>query len=186
MQIFDVWCDRISDRLIAAEVAGGNILIERNEPSRDEDLPVGVVYVTDDKMQPDGPPNQGVPDFVHTTTIVVEIIDKAASGPALKSTLFAHAQLVLDTLLPDHTWWQDRTDDADAESIDRVDVKYDTPPEGELIVGRLQVHIDLKHRTTWPPAVPDALETIHVTTPVTGDRTAPINVQSRIEPEQEE
>lgn len=186
MLIFDVWCDRLGARLAAKGVAGGNVDANRSEPTRDEELPFCVVYIAGDKAEPDGDANMGVPDYVHVSQIVVEVIHKAASGPALKTALYTDAQRILDVLLSDHSWWQDQTADADAEALGRFDVKYDTPPEGEMIVGRVQVALDVRHRTTWPPVITDDLAVLHLTTPVTGDRTAPIQVESRIEPAQEE
>lgn len=169
------WVAAARTRLVAAALAGGNVLDDEDKPTRDYELPVAHVSIAGDVARPEGSARTGVPRFEHETTLTVTVIDKANNGAALKAKLVAHAQAVFDVLVPSVHAWADP-----AEGISGIVTDYEAPPEGEEVTGRVIVALTILSRTHWPmPAddldlLPD-LEEIRVTATggITGNITVP-------------
>ena len=156
------WVANARTRLVAANLAGGNVLDDEDKPTRDYELPVAHVSIASDQAKPDGDPRAGEPSFVHETVLTVTVIDSADNGAALKAKLVAHNAAIWAALVPDILTWA-----VTAEGIDRVSTEYEAPPEGAEVTGRVIVAFTLLSRTHWPmpddayDALPD-LETISI------------------------
>lgn len=155
---FESIAQAIRNQLVAANLCGGNVERERNEPGTDDDLPYALINVGMDDAKPDGDERTGIPRFVHTVTIVVACYDKADTGLALKTALATHAGAVYASLFGNLAWQGGLV-----EGISGARQIYETPPEGNHLSGRVQVQLDIKLRSSWPPALPaDDLATVGV------------------------
>lgn len=145
--------DRVRARLVAAGIAGGQVISSRSPPTRDGDCPAAQVYFGADKGARIGDPRTGVVSLAHTSKLVVEVVDKADDdddqpGEILKEKLYDHAQAICAALLPDPFAWGGDS----FEGIDGVDQMYLAPPDGEVILGRVQVQIDVLWVSVWAPS----------------------------------
>jgi len=145
--------DRVRDTLVAAGVAGGTVISARSPPTRDNQCPAAQVYFSNDKGRRIGNDRTGPVSLTHSSTLVVEVVDKADDdvaqpGEILKEKLYDHAQAICDALLRDPFVWG-----GDAfEGIGSVDQMHLAPPDGEVILGRVQVQIEVLWVSEWAPS----------------------------------
>lgn len=156
MQVHSVWSENIRVALTAAGVAGGNVEKDRDRPTKASDLPICLIAVVKDTAQADGDPRHGSPSFAHTTELVVGVQDRAATGPELRQNLYAVAELVCESLLTDLNAWGGVDGDGVEylEGIARVDTSYNLPPEGQDVMGAVEIKFHLLHRTLWAQRLP--------------------------------
>ncbi len=166
MLIFDAITDSIVARLQAANIAGGNVVKHRGQPTTEDDYPIcNVSFGGDQAQAPDGGRN-AVTHLEHTTTFSVDVIARANTGPELRVALAGFGEAIYDALLADRTW----LDETEGEGIGGVRQAYDYPPDGNEFIGRISVQIDVLSRTIWEPTLPsDAgdLAEIELSTPAT-------------------
>lgn len=143
------WITNARTRMIAANVAGGDIDKDRETPGEDSDFPYAIIAIGNDTAKPDGDPRTGVVDFVHETVLAVQVVDAANTGTELKAKLAAESEKVMAALCPGILDWA-----VNAEGIDSVHIIYEMPPEGADIVGRVMIAFTLLSRSHWP--LPDA------------------------------
>lgn len=146
MLILEQFVEAVRARLAAAGICGGAVTKNLGTPSEDARLPSADVFVASDGGRRDGDARAGLPTFVHTTKLVVEITDHANSGPELKAKLCAAAEAALDALLCDLSWGG-----TVLEGIDGIEQTYNQPPEGRAFLGAVQLQIDLLWRSGWQP-----------------------------------
>lgn len=172
MHVHTTWTNNIRDALIAADIAGGNVERDRDAPTRRLDFPICLIAVVDDKATADGDARTGFPRFQHTTELVIAYQDEADNGPALRQTLYAACEAILAKLLPDLSWGGvDGNGIELLEGISRIDTGYNLPPEGEAVMGAVEIKLHLLHRTAWPAIVTDDLHEIGISTAIGGEDT---------------
>lgn len=146
MLILETLATAAKARLLAAALAGGNVDLHRDPPSTDDRLPLANVTYETDRAAADGDPRTGTADFVHTMTLVVDIVDTGATGAALMAKLAAHGEKVMLALIADLSWGGDVL-----EGVHSVRQLTEKSPEGARIVYRRQIQIDLLYRSQWEP-----------------------------------
>lgn len=158
MLIFEILTSAVAEQIAALGICDGKVDVEREDPLPDDKLPGANVFISNDDANPAGAPRTGAPSYEHTTKIVVEIEDKANTGRALKSKLGRQVETVLQSLLTDRRWGDPRpgvTPDG-FEGIEGIgDIKqiYQLEPRGAFRIGRVQLIIDVLHRSTWDPSL---------------------------------
>lgn len=124
------------------------------QPTMDGDVwPMINVTWTSDKAPSRGGPRTGNPTFDHTTTLIVEVIDKANDGIGLRTKLSAHGQALMSLLLSDLGWGGEVL-----EGIAQVHQQVDLPIEGNFTLGRLQIGFEALSNSSWfadAAALPD-------------------------------
>lgn len=143
-------------RLVAAGLCSGRVEIDRDRPAKVSDMPFAVVQVIEDKATADGHAETGVPDFVHETTLCVDVVRKGSSGEAIKAQLYADGENVLQALLADPTWL------ALIDGVGGVHTAYLPADESDVQAAGMRVALTVKHRSTWPPVITDDLVTVAV------------------------
>jgi hypothetical protein len=143
----ETWVAAAQARLIAAGLCAGAVTSNRETPSRDEQLPVADVFVTDDEAKPMGGGVTGTFEFEHTAKLCVEVRDHANDGPELRQKLRAHVDIVYAALLPTFWDWA-----ADAEGCGGARFAYVNPPEAGETEGRALIQFDILYRSTWDPS----------------------------------
>lgn len=175
MQVHTTWTSNIRDALIAAGIADGNVERDRDAPTRRVDFPICLIAVVDDKAQADGDARSGFPRFQHTTELVVAYQDEADNGPALRQKLYTACEAILAKMLTDLAWGGVDGDGIELlEGISRIDTAYNLPPEGEAVLGAVEIKLHLLHRTAWPAVVTDDLEEIGISTAIGGEDTSTV------------
>mgnify|MGYP001339382456 CR=1 FL=1 len=153
-------------RLVAANLCGGDVELHRDPPTVDTRLPVANVTYDVDRASRAGDPRHGTPEFEHTMTLIIDILDTGATGAALMAKLAAYGEGICQALLPDISWGGDLI-----EGISGVRQVTERATEGARIVYRRQVQIDVLHRSVWPAStagLPD-LAAIVTGVDLTGD-----------------
>lgn len=145
MQFLEVLVEAVRAQLVADALCAGHVTKNNGEPTTDPTLPIADVFVATDDGRRDGDARAGFPQFVHTTKLVIEVTDKANSGPELKAKLCAHADLALQSLLCNLAWWG-----TVVEGVDGIAQTYNQPGEGLHNTGAVQVQIDVLWRSAWP------------------------------------
>lgn len=161
MLIMESLVEAARARLAATGFAGGNIEIHRDPPTTDAALPLASITYDNDKGDPVGNARTGLSTFDHTLTLVIDVIDRGATGAALMAKLAQHSEHVMQALAVNPWEWHDAV-----EGIGGVRQITEKSPEGAVIVYRRQIQIDVLYRTTWEPSavtLPD-LETIAIDT----------------------
>lgn len=153
MLFIDRLVDRVVTQLTAANLCGGNVERDRNEPSDDDDLPCANVFATNDAGKPAGDARAGIPHLEHTTKIVVEVRMRANSGVTLKKAMLAAGDAVAANLLCNLAWMGTRSDGA--EGVAGVTQVYNQPPDGNGRTGEVQVQLDVLWRSIWEPETGD-------------------------------
>jgi hypothetical protein len=133
-------------------------------------LPALGVYVTNERMTPDGDPNAGEIRFIHDFQIGISVIianndpDIAeqkldAAFWSMMHGLWSNAKLMafLSSANPDNTSFEGITLGVRRIVYGNIGKNNETP------VAELQYEINCKYRSTWPPFIPDYLEKIVVT-----------------------
>lgn len=135
-------------RLVAAGLAGGAVYADHGEPSQDDKLPYCNVFVGMDSAEPEGDPRTGIARYEHKTVLVIEYIARANAIRALKALLGIVSEGILQQLLASREW---ATLDGEPfiEGFGSVKRVYDMPPEGNHLMGRVQIQIDVLHRSYW-------------------------------------
>lgn len=158
MNVLEGFVEGIRAQLAAAGVAGGDVEKHRFPPTEDDQLPIATVTWGADQAESRGGARTGIPTFVHTVTLVIELADEANDGPALRAKMSTHGQLICDTLLKNLSWGG-----AALEGVQAVRQIVDKPVESRFNLARLQVHIDALYASDWAPAGPaDDFETISI------------------------
>lgn len=131
---------------------------------------VNVTWSSDDAPARGGP-RTGAPKFEHSTTLFVEVVDRDNDGPALRAKLSAHGDALMACLLNDLTWGGQIL-----EGIGHVNHQVDLPPDGNSLVGRLQIRFDVLSSSTWGATATDDFRTLQ---PRTGS-TPPFGISVAI------
>lgn len=140
-------------RLIAVSLAGGRVEADRGEPQQEDRLPLANTFITLDDGQPAGDARHGIVDLVHRTTLVVEFYDRANKLRTLKAQLAAASEAIMGALLSDLAWAGTFADGRPKiEGVGGVKTVYEVPPEGNYTQGRVQVQIEMLHRSYWQPS----------------------------------
>lgn len=139
-------------RIIATGLADGNVHADFGEPTQDTPLPHVNVFVPVDDAAPDGDARTGIARYTHATQLIVEVIEKGNSVRAIKAYLAAVSEGLMQTLLSDVNWAA--LDGVPfIEGFGKVKRVYAIPPDGNHFIGRLQIQIEVLHRTSWEPDV---------------------------------
>lgn len=133
-------------------------------PRQDADVPYASVWNAGDRTEPNGDANVGEPSFIHHLTVVVDVMVAAeteADAGDLAETL---AERIRAALLTDPSWLDF------VEAVERCEVRYAYPKDAEALFVQGMIEIEVLIRSAWPPALPNDLKTIAVTskTPVLG------------------
>ena len=105
--------DAVQLALASANIAGGNVRVSRNSPSRPEDVPSAIIYARRSRGDVIGTANHGVPDFKRSAEVNVAFYvhtddeADAATDGALDALLSSGVFLAL------------------IESVDGYEVDYD-------------------------------------------------------------
>ena len=159
-------------QLTTALLAGGNVAPHRSMPTQDSLLPAASVTYMGDQAKSDGDARTGIPDFVHRTIFVVDVVDRADDGPSLRTKLAAHSTIICTTLLTNLAWGGDTL-----EGLETVVHSVDLPPEGSVYLGRLQVQITALTRSVWEPVTTDLPDFATVQATIdTGDNQTGITI----------
>jgi hypothetical protein len=143
--------DGAKARLIATGLASGNVHADYGLPTDDDVLPLVNVFVPADDGTPAGnAPRTGTTHLEHATTLVVEVFARANSARAVKAYLGQAAQGITQALLSDLDWATDANGPF-IEGYGRVRRIYDQPPEGNHLLGRVQLQIDVLHAYRYEP-----------------------------------
>jgi len=148
MLILETLAEAARARLVATGFAGGNVELHRDPPTKDEGLPIASVTYEHDSAAADGDPRTGTSDFVHKLTLVIDVIDTAATGRALMAKLAQHSEHVMRALCVDPWNWSGDV----VEGIAGVRQLTDKSPEGATIAYRRQVQVDVLYRSQWEPS----------------------------------
>lgn len=145
--------ERVRSQIATAGICAGRVMRDRNEPSTDKTLPVANVFVSHDEAKPAGDPRSNPFEFIHTTTLCVEVRVAANTGPELKYAMQQQSGLVLACLMRNQAWWGQSSDGV--EGLAAVRQVYNLPPEGNERIGGVQVQIDVLWRQIWEPVIGD-------------------------------
>lgn len=137
-------------KLIEAALCAGNVKADHGEPSKDDKLPYANVFISVDDAAPAGDARTGIVDLNHNVKLVVEVIQKHNTARALKTWLGLASEGIMQTLLPSLEWAV-LSGQPFLEGVASVRRVYDLPPDGNHIVGRVQVQISLLARSDWAP-----------------------------------
>ncbi len=129
----------------------------RTTPGQDDQLPYACVWYVGERTQPNGDANVGAPSFLHTLTLVVDILAKAGDEASLDTEIVTLVETARATLMTDPTWI------ALFEGIEKIDTKYAYPKEATDIAVQAMIEIEVTFRSIWEPVVPNDLKTVAVT-----------------------
>lgn len=164
MLIFNDLAQHVRDQLAAYGVCNGRIDVNREEPATSGKMPAANVFAGDDSGEADGDVRAGPPEFVHTLKLVVEIVDVERDGEALLTRLSRHGADVTDCLFCDLAWGNHPG--AQIEGIASVKQIRVNEPRGDRKLGRVQIIIEVVHRSVFLPRTPAAsLSTIQFNGP---------------------
>ena len=158
-------------RLKSVGLCGGAVELHRDPPTTDTALPIVNVTYDLDRAAAVGGPRSGEPNFEHTMTLVVDILDGGRTGAEVMARFATYSEQVMQILLSDLKWAGEHV-----EGIAGVRQLTERSPEGARIVYRRQLQIDVLHRSVWPidaAALPN-LSTLGVGADLTGDGVADI------------
>jgi hypothetical protein len=161
-------------KLVAAGLCNGDVDVDRGEPTTDDALPRANIFIPLDTATPEGDGRTGITRLEHKTTLVIEVTARGNTQRAVKAWLAAVAEVTMAVLLSDREWATDADGDPVIEGFGTVRRVYEFPPEGNHIVGRVQVQIEVLTRSHWT-ADPDALPNfaaLNVGVDLTGDGEA--------------
>lgn len=114
-------------------------------------FPIVNVTWTSDHAPSSGGPRTGNPTFEHTTTLIIEVLDRANDGIDLRTKLSSHGQALLQELLTETAWGGDVL-----EGISQVNQQVDLPVEGNYQIGRLQITLQALSHSQWAQIATDA------------------------------
>lgn len=165
-------------RLLLTGLAGGNIDVDRGNPTTDAILPYVNIYVQGDTAAADGGARTSVAKFDHGIMLMIEMLARGNTQRAVKAGLALAGEGILDALLADHDWAL-LSGKRCIEGFGKLNRMYDFPADGNHLIGRLQLQIEVLHRTRWEPStegLPD-LATISFGVDLdNGDDTPPIGI----------
>lgn len=165
-------------RLLLTGLAGGNIDVDRGNPTTDPILPYVNIYVQGDSATADGGPRTGVAKFDHGIMLMIEMLARGNTQRAVKAGLAIASEGILDALLADRKWALLGGKEC-IEGFGKINRMYDFPADGNHLLGRLQVQIEVLHRTLWAPSTDDLPDLANISFGVdldNGDDTPPIGI----------
>ncbi len=136
-------------------------------PPQVDDLPCLLVYLTGQRMTPDGDANAGEPSFVHEAVLNISGVLAADDEDGLDDITSAAAAEILETLLGDPDWL------GPFEAVTAVEqrVGFDTQ---NYLAAIVLTSITVTYRTSWPPRVPDDFGAVSMRTPDAAGADYPI------------
>ena len=134
-----------------------NVLKARTAPGQDDMLPYAVVWFAGERTQPNGDANTGAPEFIHTLTLIVDVMVRAGDETTLDTAVVGFVETIRATLMTDSTWI------GLFEGIERCDTRYAYPKEAADIVVQAMIEFEVTFRSVWQPYVPNDLDTVAVT-----------------------
>ncbi len=147
----------IRDGTVAAvkTVTGfANVFGNRVAPTKSEQLPLACVWHAGDRTEPWGDANVGAPSFDHTLSMAVDIMVAAGTEDQLNADIVLLMERVRAALLTDPDWVNL------SEAVTRADATYSYPQEGTFAYARGVIEFELKFRSEWEPALPNALTSV--------------------------
>lgn len=151
--------DGTAARLTADATAIGlkNVFKSRTIPTKDDQIPFAAVWHAGERTEPNGDANVGSPSFIHTLTLVIDVVAKAGNETALDTSIVNLVETIRATLLTDPTWVNL------FEGIERCDTRYSYPKETNDFLVEAMIEIEVTFRSEWPPYLPNMLKTVTVT-----------------------
>ncbi|AWN43164.1 hypothetical protein [Methylobacterium durans] len=148
-------------------------IVEQLEPA--DQLPAVTVFVSRERLAPDGDANTGMPKFVNTLTLGVLITVDHGDKRELEPTLNRYATAVTTLLLTDIDFQNE------IEAVTDIDQTQRFPADGETYYAEARLEFTIQFRSQWPPAIIDDLRQIILTTrPAPADDDTPA-VTTRID-----
>jgi hypothetical protein len=149
MQIHADLVAATATRLVAAGLVGGRVERDRDRPTQDQELPLAVVHVLEDRLSHDGHSGTGIPAFNHSIKLCVDVFTSGANGAAAKGQLYTAAELIVGTLLSDPTWL------GLIDGVEQVALQYMVPEEqSRRSLSAVNVEFVVSHRSRWTPIAP--------------------------------
>ena len=138
----------------------------RTMPGQDSQLPYAIVWNSGERTEPNGDDNTGAVSFVHTLTLVVDVMTRAADEKALDTEIVLLVETIRATLMTDPNWIML------FEGIRRCDTRYSYPKEASDIMVQAMIEFEVTFRSEWPPFLPNDLTAVTTTArPMSGPWT---------------
>ena len=134
-----------------------NVYKARTTPGQDDQLPYACVWYAGERTQPNGDANTGTPSFLHTLTLVVDVMTKAGDDATLDTEIVGLVETARATLMTDPTWI------SLFEGIEKIDTRYSYPKEASDVVVQAIIEIEVTFRSRWEPVILHDLKTVAVT-----------------------
>lgn len=130
-------------------------------PPQANEVPCLLVYLTGQRMTPDGDANHGEPRFVHEAVLNVSGVLRADTAADLDDKTSAASAEILETLLEAPEWL------ALIEGVTDVTqrIRFD---DQAYLAAIVETSFTVTYRSSWPPRVADTFGSVSLRTP--GDR----------------
>lgn len=153
-------------RLVAAGVAGGNVVADRMESAPDDTLPAIDVHIGQERFESLG---GSVPEFRVETDLILVLQARQATDadPTAAAAGRALRKAAIQALFGDAAWVQQ------FERVAAVEVTPLLDPDGARPTGAATVTITLQYQTEFPPTVADGLTAIHADWDMASPRNDP-------------
>lgn len=153
-------------RLVAAGLAGGNVVADRMESAPDDRLPAIDVHIGQERFESTG---DFVPAFRVETDLllVIQVRQAGEADPTASAACRALYNAAIAALFGDAAWV------GQFEKILAVEVTPVLDPDGARPTGAATVTVTLQYEITYPPVVADALTDIHADWDMANPRNDP-------------
>ena len=145
------------DAIAAAAIPGLTVAADHGQPTQEERLPFCDVFVGLDDAGPDGDPRTGIVRLVNRVALAIEITARGNSQREAKAWLAAAGETVLTKLLTTREWALLASEPV-IEGFGHVRRAYVAPPDGNHVLVKLQIEIQVLARSRFAPdaaALPD-------------------------------
>ncbi len=131
--------------LVKALTGFANVFRQRTLPEKPDQVPLASVWSGGDRTEPWGDANTGVPRFVHTMNLTVEVMTSAASVDALDGAIVTLVERVRATILTTPAWINL------VEAVEKCETSYSYPDEGSILYARGMIEFEVTYRSEWAP-----------------------------------